>query len=62
MSIKLGWVMGRALALVLLLCGSYLSFVAYNSSEALGDFTIFFVISGIVLACVGALGLFSKFR
>jgi|GEM_PF-3262867 predicted membrane channel-forming protein YqfA (hemolysin III family) len=62
MVVKPGWVIGRALAIVLLLCGSYLAFIAHESSEALGDFTTFFVVSGVILACIGVFGLVAKFK
>lgn len=62
MVIKLSWLVGRTLAVVLLLCGSYLALIARDSTQALGDFTVFFIISGIALACIGVFGLIVKFK
>ena len=52
----------RTFAIILLICGISLAYVSYSSSEALGNFYIFFLILGIIMTLFGAIGLIVKFK
>ena len=59
---KTGIFIARLFSIVLLVSGIYMIYSSYTSIEALGDFWIYFVGSGLLLAVVGTLGLIFKFK